>query len=105
MPFYCLCYLLLFEFSAQAIFPIPFDICLDRTESEVLTVSDEDMVHGIQLAATELKLVTEMPAGAAMAAAFQVKTWFPEVKRLGVILCGGNIEMECFKDALNHYNS
>ncbi|XP_059084949.1 uncharacterized protein LOC131881968 [Tigriopus californicus] len=86
--------------KTQAVFPIPFDICCDHVEPEVLTVSDEEMIRGIQLAAAELKLVLEMPAGAALAAAFQVKKRFPNVKRLGIILCGGNIDMEVLMDSL-----
>ncbi|TRY80029.1 hypothetical protein TCAL_16037 [Tigriopus californicus] len=86
--------------KTEAVFPIPFDICCDHVEPEVLTVSDDEMIRGIRLAAIELKLVLEMPAGAAMAAAFQVKKCFPDVKRLGVILCGGNIEMDGLMNAL-----
>ena len=62
-----------------------------------MTANDEQMLEGVKLAFERLKTVIELSAGAAVSAAtsknFQDK--FPDVKKVGVILCGGNVSSKC----------
>jgi threonine dehydratase len=62
---------------------------------DVFTVSDEEMVHATRLVFERMKLVNELSAGAAVAAAMseKMRLEYPDVRKLGVILCGGNIDV------------
>ena len=71
-----------------------FPILHKHLEPTVLTVTDEEMIRAMRLVFEDLKLVIEMSAGAGVAAALKVKKVFPELKRVGVILCGGNVGVE-----------
>lgn len=71
----------------QLTFPILCDLIDPRN---VVTVTDEDMRRGMKLAAQRLKIVIEASAGASLAAAMKIKEKHPEVRTVGVILCGGN---------------
>ena len=76
---------------------LPFNLIKDLLDPEdVIIVTDEEMIEGMRLAAERMKLVIEMSAGAAVAGALKVKKKFPEVKRIGVVLCGGNVDLEKF---------
>lgn len=63
---------------------------------DVFTVTDEEMIDATKFIFKRMKLVVELAAGAAVAAAMsnKMKTKYPNVKNLGVILCGGNIDVE-----------
>ena len=63
---------------------------------EVLTVTDADMIEAMRLTAERMKMVTEAAAGAAVAAAVFQKyvDKIPEqCRKIGVILCGGNLDL------------
>ena len=65
---------------------------------DVFTVSDEEMIEATKLIFKRMKLVIELSAGAAVAAAIsqKMKDNYPDLKNVGVILCGGNIDIENF---------
>jgi threonine dehydratase len=63
-----------------------------------MTISDDEMSRAMKLVAERMKLVIETAAGASVAAAlFQtdqlLKNW-PDLKKIGVILCGGNVDLK-----------
>ncbi|KAF2359953.1 Tryptophan synthase beta subunit-like PLP-dependent enzyme [Trinorchestia longiramus] len=70
---------------------LTFPILCSLVESGVFTVSDHQMLEGMSLALTRMKVVVEAASGAAVfAAVHQLKEVDQSVKRAGVILCGGN---------------
>lgn len=58
-----------------------------------MPISDDQMVTGAKLAFERLKTVVELSGGSAVAAALspKFKEKYPNVKRVGIILCGGNV--------------
>jgi threonine dehydratase len=66
---------------------------LQKTAEDVLTVSDDEMVNAIRFILFRMKLLVE-PSGAAAAAAVLSGKLPREVKRIGVVLSGGNIDPE-----------
>lgn len=60
---------------------------------DIITVSDDEMIEATKFVFTRMKMVVELAAGAAVAAAFKMKHSYPELKHVGVILCGGNIDI------------
>ena len=62
---------------------------------DVFTVTDEEMIEGTKFVFEKMKLVNELAAGAAVAAVMSKKMVenYPEIKHLGIILCGGNIDI------------
>ena len=73
-----------------------FPILCDLIEPEVIVVSDEDMIRGMKLAAERMKIVVEASAGASIAAATSkhLGEKFPGLKKVGVIVCGGNVDID-----------
>ena len=63
-----------------------------------MTISDAEMVEGMRIVAERMKLVVEASSGAAIAATVvardQLDRKFPGLKRVGVILCGGNLDLD-----------
>ena len=64
---------------------------IQKVAEDVLTVSDEEIVETINFILTRMKLVVE-PSGAAAAAAVLFKKLTEDVRRVGVVLSGGNID-------------
>jgi threonine dehydratase len=64
---------------------------LQKTAEEVLTVSDEEIIAALRFILFRMKILTE-PSGATAAAAVLARKLPTEVKRVGVILSGGNID-------------
>ena len=73
----------------QLTFPILCDLCDD-----VITVTDADMAEACRLAAERMKLVVEAASGAAIAATWDEKVKAMEGDKVGVILCGGNVDTD-----------
>lgn len=59
----------------------------------ILPVSDSEMRHAMQFLLMRMKIVVE-PSGAASAAAVMQGAIPPNLKRIGVILSGGNVDVE-----------
>jgi threonine dehydratase len=66
---------------------------LQKTAEDVLTVSDDELVNAIRFILFRMKLLVE-PSGAAAAAAVLSGKLPHDVKRIGVVLSGGNIDPE-----------
>ena len=64
----------------------------------VITVSEEQIVSAMRMVWERMKLVVEPSAAVAVAAVLykgdEVKKKYPHVKNIGVVLCGGNVDME-----------
>ena len=65
---------------------------------EVVVITEEQVVEAMQLCYERLKVVVEPSGAAGLAAALQLKQQKPElfadVQNVGVILCGGNVDLE-----------
>jgi threonine dehydratase len=64
---------------------------IQKIAEDVLTVSDEEILETIRFMLFRMKLLVE-PSGAAAAAAVMFKKVPSDVKRIGVVLSGGNID-------------
>ena len=63
-------------------------------------MTDQDMRAAMKIVAEKMKIIIEASAGASVAAALFktdeiIKEW-PEVRKIGVIICGGNTELTNF---------
>ncbi|MFN2499993.1 MAG: threonine/serine dehydratase [Pyrinomonadaceae bacterium] len=66
---------------------------LQRTAEDVLTVSDQEIIEALKFLLIRMKVLVE-PSGAAAAAAVLMHKLPQNVKRVGVVLSGGNIDAE-----------
>ena len=66
---------------------------LQQNADDVLTVSDEEIVETIKVLLFRMKMLVE-PSGAAAAAAVLFRKLPQNLRRVGVILSGGNIDAE-----------
>jgi threonine dehydratase len=66
---------------------------LQQTAEDVLTVSDDEIIETMKFILSRMKLLVE-PSGAAAAAAVLHRKLPSDVKRVGVVLSGGNIDAE-----------
>lgn len=73
---------------------------LQQNADDVLTVSDEEIVETIKLLLFRMKMLVE-PSGAAAAAAVLFRKLPQDLKRVGVILSGGNIDEEALARMLS----
>jgi len=64
---------------------------IQKLAEDVLTVSDEEIIASIRFMLFRMKILVE-PSGAAAAAAVMFKKLPEDVKQVGVILSGGNID-------------
>ena len=77
----------------QQVGQLTFPLLCDLVD-EVVTVTDPEMAEACRLAAERMKLVVEAASGAAIAAAFSEKVKSMEGQKVGVILCGGNVDTD-----------
>ena len=73
---------------------------LQQTAEAVLTVSDEEIVAAIKFMLFRMKLLVE-PSGAAAAALVLAGKLPSDIKRVGVVLSGGNIDPEALATLLD----
>ncbi|MCA1605453.1 MAG: pyridoxal-phosphate dependent enzyme, partial [Acidobacteria bacterium] len=73
---------------------------LQKTAEDVLTVSDAEIIEAIKFFLFRMKLLVE-PSGAAAAAAVLAGKLADDVKRVGVVLSGGNIDGELLSRILS----
>ncbi len=71
---------------------LPFDI-LSRAGTEILVVSDDEMIQAMGIFASRMKLVVEPSGATVLAAMLRHKDVF-EGKRVGAIISGGNVPLE-----------
>jgi len=74
------------QIPGELTFPI-----VQQLAEDVLTVSDEEIIETLRFALTRMKLLVET-SGIAAAAAVMFKKLPADVKRVGVVLSGGNID-------------
>lgn len=81
------------ELCGELTFPI---ISSNIDPDDVFTVTDDQMIEATKFVFKRMKMVIELSAGAAVAAVFseKMKNNYPDLKKIGVILCGGNIDIE-----------
>jgi threonine dehydratase len=77
---------------------LTFPIILQNAE-DVLTVSDKQIIEAMRFILFKMKLLAE-PTGAAAAAAVMFGRLPEEIKRVGVIISGGNIDPETLQSLL-----
>lgn len=82
------------QFPGALTFPI-----LQKNAEDVLTVSDEEIVEAMKFMLFRMKLLVE-PSGAAAAAAVLNRKLPSGVRRVGVVLSGGNIDGELLAQLL-----
>ncbi|KAL4452087.1 hypothetical protein ABPG75_007749 [Micractinium tetrahymenae] len=74
---------------------LTWPIVRDRVD-DVVTVSEEEVVAAMQLVMERMKVVVEPSGAAGVAAALssQLRSRHPQLRHVGVILCGGNIDFK-----------
>ncbi|KAH9525448.1 hypothetical protein Btru_001459 [Bulinus truncatus] len=79
-------------------------ILVDLVEKDVFEMSDQEMVEGMKFMFERMKLVIEAASGAAVAAAFsqKLKNMDSSIRNVGVILCGGNVDIDDLPCFLNY---
>ena len=75
----------------QQVGHLTFPILCDLVD-EVITVTDTEMADACQLAAERMKVMVEAASGAAIAAALSDSVKKMTGEKVGVILCGGNVD-------------
>ena len=78
-------------------FALPYSFALCREGlADILTIDDTAMQRAMAILFADAKLVTEPAGAAALAAAIGPYRRRLEGRRVGVIVCGGNIDLESF---------
>lgn len=85
------------QIPGKLTFPI-----VQQVAEDVLTVSDEEIIETIKFILFRMKLLVE-PSGAAAAAAVLFKKLPADVKRVGVVLSGGNIDPDMLSTILKEH--
>lgn len=77
--------------------PLPFTI-LSALDTEVVVVSDAEMLDAMRLFATRMKIVVEPSAATVLAAMLRYRDRFCG-QRIGAIISGGNVSLDLFGGA------
>jgi threonine dehydratase len=73
---------------------LTFPIMCSLVEKQVFTISDKTMIDATKFAFERLKLVVELAAGLSLGAIlYQFDRLDPNIRNIGIILCGGNIDL------------
>lgn len=72
---------------------------LQQTAEDVLVVSDEEIAAALRFILFRMKLLVE-PSGAAAAGAVLAQKLPPDIKRIGIVLSGGNIDADALAQLL-----
>ncbi|KAK7084043.1 hypothetical protein SK128_006319 [Halocaridina rubra] len=74
---------------------LTFPLVCEYAESKVFSVTDDQMIEGMRLSFERMKLVVEAASGAAVySAVHSLKELDPSPTKVGVILCGGNVDLD-----------
>ncbi|XP_066957641.1 uncharacterized protein [Macrobrachium rosenbergii] len=77
----------------QAVGDTVFPIVCEHAEPKVFTITDDQMIEGMKLVFERMKVVVEPAAGAGVYAAINcLESIVPPPQKVGVILCGGNVD-------------
>ncbi|MFT7524391.1 MAG: threonine dehydratase [Candidatus Paceibacteria bacterium] len=77
--------------GAPSAMPFSYRVCREFVD-EIVTVNDDQICAGVVLYQEEAKLAVEPAAGAALAAVFGPLRARLQGKRIGVVVCGANID-------------
>lgn len=80
---------------------LTFPLLRDHVD-DVLTVTDEQLVDAMRLCATYLKAVVEPTGVLALAAVLERAGTFAPGARVGVVVSGGNVDLDRYADLLVH---
>jgi threonine dehydratase len=69
-----------------------FEIIENNVE-EIITVSDEEIIHAMQMIWERMKIIVELSSAVTLAAVLKQKTKFAD-KKIALILSGGNVDLE-----------
>jgi len=73
---------------------LTFPIMCSLVEKQVFTISDKTMIDATRFAFERLKLVVELAAGLSLGAIlYQSDRLDPSIRNIGIIVCGGNIDL------------
>jgi threonine dehydratase len=75
---------------------LTFPITRENAE-QVLTVTDDEIIAAMRFMLFRMKMLVE-PSGAAAAAAVMFGKLPQNCARVGVVLSGGNVDDDCFRD-------
>ncbi|KAK3848915.1 hypothetical protein Pcinc_044311 [Petrolisthes cinctipes] len=79
----------------QQVGELTFPVLCQFAETQVFSITDDQMVEGMRLAMERTKMVVEAASGAAVYAGVRcLEDVEPKVERVGVILCGGNVDLD-----------
>nr|XP_053645623.1 probable serine racemase [Cherax quadricarinatus] len=79
----------------QAVGHLAFPIICEYTNTRVFTVTDDQMIEGMKLTFERMKQVIEAASGAGVYAAVKlIGEVQPKARKVGVILCGGNVDLD-----------
>ncbi|XP_042891086.1 probable serine racemase isoform X2 [Penaeus japonicus] len=79
----------------QQVGDLTFPILCEYAESKVFSVTDDQMIEGMRFIFERMKLVVEAASGAAVYAAMNsLNDVTPSPQKVGVILCGGNVDLD-----------
>ncbi|GAB6022423.1 hypothetical protein CHUAL_006538 [Chamberlinius hualienensis] len=79
----------------QAVGQLTFPVICDLCETDVFTVKDDEMIAAMKFLWERAKIVVEVTSCATLAAVLsdQFKLLNPNIKKIGVILSGGNVDL------------
>lgn len=79
----------------QAIGYLSFPIICEYASHRVFTVTDDQMIEGMKLSFERMKQVVEAASGAGVYAAVNLMNQVqPTAHKVGVVLCGGNVDLD-----------
>ncbi|MGH3430718.1 MAG: threonine/serine dehydratase [Mycobacteriales bacterium] len=84
--------------------PFSFELCRAHVD-ELVRVDDDQICRAMALLFREMKLAVEPAGAAAMAAAVEPLSDRLQGKRVGVVLCGSNIDVESFSSYVRRGNA
>ena len=85
--------------AAPMALPFGYALCRNYVD-EIVTVTDNEICAGMAVLQEEAKLAVEPAAGAAMAAFLGPLRESMKNKRVGIVICGANIDAQTYGDLL-----
>ncbi|MDH5617644.1 MAG: pyridoxal-phosphate dependent enzyme [Gammaproteobacteria bacterium] len=83
--------------------PYPFELCRNNVD-DIVRVTDEELKEAMRLIFNDLKLAVE-PACAATTAALLKVALSHAGKRIGIVLCGSNIDWQTYRSYVDDANA
>ncbi|KAK0422596.1 hypothetical protein QR680_007659 [Steinernema hermaphroditum] len=77
-----------------------FDVLLECAEHTVFSVTNDDIRKAMKLILERMKLVVEPSAAMGLAAVLKYKEELKDYENIGLVLCGGNVDLKTVVDLL-----